>query len=57
MLGEWNVTFVCNFNDWEVQVVVSFFNLIYSHIPSGEGADGLRWRLKNCGIYIFLINK
>jgi hypothetical protein len=24
----WNVTFVCNFNDWEVDIVASFLGLL-----------------------------
>lgn len=35
-----------NLKDWEVEGIVSFFNLLLSHVPSREGGDGLWWRLK-----------
>ena len=48
---EWNVHFVCNFNDWEVEGVASFFELLHSHTSFKEGVDGLRWRLTGNGIF------
>uniref|UniRef100_A0A2N9HJL9 SGTA homodimerisation domain-containing protein n=1 Tax=Fagus sylvatica TaxID=28930 RepID=A0A2N9HJL9_FAGSY len=36
----WDVTFVRNFNDWEVEGVVACLNLLDSHVPSREDADG-----------------
>jgi hypothetical protein len=29
--ADWNVQFVRNFNDWEVEGVASFFGLLHSH--------------------------
>ena len=29
----WDVSFLRNFNDWELEVVAAFLNLIDSHIP------------------------
>jgi hypothetical protein len=48
---EWNVHFVRNFNDWEVEGVASFFELLHSHTSFKEGGDGLRWRLTGNGIF------
>ena len=45
---EWNVTFVRDFNDWEVVVVAEFFQLLHSHkVPIAApnvAPDGLRWK-------------
>ena len=46
---DWNVTFTCNFNDWEMDLVVSFLNLLQSNIPAMEVEDGLWWKLKKTG--------
>jgi hypothetical protein len=45
----WNVTFACNFNDWELDNVISFLNLLQSNLPTQEVEDGLRWNLKKNG--------
>jgi hypothetical protein len=47
----WNITFVRNFNDWEVARVASFFECLYSHDSFRNGADRLRWRLKGDGVF------
>jgi hypothetical protein len=49
--SDWNVHFVRNFNDWEVEGVATFFELLHSHSSFREGGDGLRWRLKGNGIF------
>uniref|UniRef100_A0A2N9EU99 ubiquitinyl hydrolase 1 n=1 Tax=Fagus sylvatica TaxID=28930 RepID=A0A2N9EU99_FAGSY len=49
--SDWNVQFVRNFNDWEVEGVASFFELLHSQSSFREGGDGLRWRLKSNGIF------
>jgi hypothetical protein len=45
---EWNVTFVRDFNDWEVDVVAEFFQFLHSHmVPMAApnvAPDGLRWK-------------
>uniref|UniRef100_A0A2N9HR23 DNA repair protein RAD50 n=1 Tax=Fagus sylvatica TaxID=28930 RepID=A0A2N9HR23_FAGSY len=46
---DWNVTFTRNFNDWEMDLVVSFLNLLQSNIPAMEVEDGLWWKLKKTG--------
>ena len=37
---EWDVTFIRNFNDWEVDIVASFLNLLYSQTLVGLGWMG-----------------
>ena len=41
----WNFSFIRDFNDWEMDEVLSFFNLIHSKIPSHEGPDVMKWTL------------
>ena len=48
---EWNVIFKQNFNDWELNDVVSFLNLFQSHLPFREVVDGIRWNLKKSGMF------
>ncbi len=48
---DWNVIFVRNFNDWELNIVVSFLHLLQSHLSSREVDDGLRWSLKKTGTF------
>ena len=52
---EWNVTFVRDFNDWEVEVVVAFFQFLHSHTvpiaaPTAD-PDSLRWKLCKDGAF------
>uniref|UniRef100_A0A2N9HPD9 Reverse transcriptase zinc-binding domain-containing protein n=1 Tax=Fagus sylvatica TaxID=28930 RepID=A0A2N9HPD9_FAGSY len=42
----WNVSFLRNFNDWEMDSVVEFLNLIESKAPLQEVEDGPWWHLK-----------
>uniref|UniRef100_A0A2N9H9H6 Reverse transcriptase zinc-binding domain-containing protein n=1 Tax=Fagus sylvatica TaxID=28930 RepID=A0A2N9H9H6_FAGSY len=37
----WNFTFVRDFNDWEVEEVLAFFNFIHSKIPAGLDPDSM----------------
>ena len=48
---EWDVTFVCHFNDWEMPMVFSFLDFLYSHSPSTTREDVLRWKLKWSGLF------
>ena len=48
---EWNVTFGRDFNDWEIDLVVDFFQLLASNTPSNEGPDGLRWKGRKDGVF------
>ena len=52
---EWNVTFVRDFNDWEVAVVAEFFQFLHSHkVPIAApnmAPDGLRWKPCKDGVF------
>jgi hypothetical protein len=52
---EWNVTFVRDFNDWEVDVVAEFFQFLHSHMvpiaAPNMAPDGLRWKLCKDGVF------
>jgi hypothetical protein len=52
---EWNVTFVRDFNDWEVDVVVEFFQFLHSHMvpiaAPNVAPDGLRWKPCKDGVF------
>ena len=39
--SSWNVRFVCRFNDWKLESVRSFFDILYSNIPSRGVHDHL----------------
>ena len=41
--------FLCDFNDWEVESVVDFLQIMESNISSTESGDRVRWRLKKNG--------
>jgi hypothetical protein len=45
----WNVSFMRNFNDWELDFVVEFFTLIESKAPLREVEDGSWWHLRKNG--------
>uniref|UniRef100_A0A2N9I206 Reverse transcriptase zinc-binding domain-containing protein n=1 Tax=Fagus sylvatica TaxID=28930 RepID=A0A2N9I206_FAGSY len=48
---EWDVSFVRGFNDWEVAVVVEFFEVLASNVVPKEGADGMCWKLSKAGVF------
>ena len=48
---EWNITFIRNFNDWEIDGVSTFLHLLYSHSPISMDNDVLWWRLKKNGLF------
>jgi hypothetical protein len=39
------------FNDWEVEVVASIFQLLGSHIPSYLEPNRMRWKLYKNGLF------
>jgi hypothetical protein len=45
----WNVSFLRNFNDWEMDSVVEFLNLLESKAPLQEVEDGPWWHLRKNG--------
>ena len=60
---EWNVTFVRDFNNWEVDVVAEFFQFLHSHMVPNVAPYGLRWKpckdgvFASCSFYYALINR
>ena len=64
---EWKISFVRDFNDWEVDLVAEFFHFLHSHnVPSAATSlapDGLRWKLckdgvfTSCSFYYALIDR
>jgi hypothetical protein len=52
LVGEvriWNLTIVRDFNDWEVEEVLEFFNFIHSKTPVGLDLDSMSWKLRQHG--------
>uniref|UniRef100_A0A2N9IRA3 Reverse transcriptase domain-containing protein n=1 Tax=Fagus sylvatica TaxID=28930 RepID=A0A2N9IRA3_FAGSY len=47
----WNVSFCRDFNDWEMDLVESFFLLLHSHAPISTDADKLSWVLNTSGLF------
>jgi hypothetical protein len=47
----WNISFVCDFNDCEIEDVLSFLNLIQSHIPSEKESNVLMWIIGKNGLF------
>ena len=45
----WNISFVRDFNDWELPEVLSFFQFIDPFLPSRETDDKLVWPLRKFG--------
>ena len=48
---EWNMTFVHNFNDHELNGVTDFLHHLYSHTPVSLDNDVFWWRLKKNGLF------
>jgi hypothetical protein len=47
----WNVSFCRDFNDWEMDLVESFFLLLHSHAPISTEADKLSWVLNTSSLF------
>ena len=47
----WNVQFLRDFHDWELEFVNSFLDFIYSKIPRGKGSNRMRWLLTRNGVF------
>ena len=56
---QWNVTLVRAFIDWELEVVLEFFQFLTSNTNPNEGPDELRWKLRkdesSFGSFIWLV--
>ncbi|KAF5442537.1 hypothetical protein F2P56_035184 [Juglans regia] len=48
---QWNLTFNRNAQDWEMDDISAFFDLVYSTRMSGEGEDKLYWRPSKKGVF------
>ena len=45
----WNLTFIRDFNDWEVEEVIAFFTFIHSKTPVNDDQDAMRWKIRHHG--------
>ncbi len=45
----WNITFIRDFNDWEIEEVLAFFTFIHANIPTTLDPDSLFWKLHHHG--------
>ena len=45
----WNITFIQDFNDWEIEEVLAFFTFILANIPTTLDLDSLFWKLCHHG--------
>ena len=52
----WNVNFVRPVQDWEVELVVNFLDLIYSVLVRGNGMDQLCWKPSASGVFNYTDN-
>lgn len=48
---QWNVSFIIDAHNWEVDVFTSFFKLLYSFKLRQGGEEKLRWDLSKRGIF------
>jgi len=48
---QWNVSFVREAHDWEVDVFASFFQVLHLAMVSRDHADRLRWVLSKKGVF------
>ena len=47
----WNPPFVQPFQDWELELVINFFELLYKCLPSSLGGDWVLWTPTKSGIF------
>ena len=45
----WDVCFIREFNDWEMDVGLNFLRILGANIPSMDVGDRMRWKLKPNG--------
>ena len=45
----WDVRFIREFNDWEMDVGLNFLRILGANIPSMDVGDRMRWKLKPNG--------
>ncbi len=47
----WDILFIRDFKDWEVDQVLAFFNFIHSWIPISVGPDSMHWKPRQHGVF------
>jgi hypothetical protein len=47
----WDITFIRDFKDWEVDQVLAFFSFIHSRIPATADPDSMHWKLRQHGVF------
>jgi hypothetical protein len=47
----WYLSFIRDFNDWEVEEVLAFFKFIQSKIPCHVELDEMRWKHHSSGVF------
>ena len=47
----WNITFIQDFNDWEVEEVLAFFTFTHLKTPASVNPDTMRWKLRHHGVF------
>ena len=49
--SHWDVQWIKQFNDWELDGVASMLGLLYSCLPRSLGPDRLGWNLRGIGVF------
>ena len=47
----WNVCFIRDFNDWEMDEGLHFFRILGANTPPMDVGDWMRWKLKPNGVF------
>ena len=49
--GNWNVRFIRDFNDWEMDEGLHFLCILGANTPPMDVGDRMRWKLKPNGVF------
>jgi hypothetical protein len=47
--GVWNISFIRDFNDWELPLVAAFFQLLHPLLPRHDRMDSMVWKHRQSG--------
>ena len=47
----WDVRFIRDFNDWEIDEGLHFLRILGANTPPMEAGDQMRWKLKPNGVF------